>query len=91
MQQGRLDGDSEKAVLKVEGPIVSEWVPVLEAECQRLLETNKELILDFSSVTYIDSRGVKALQGLSLEIINCTRLIEETLESCGGCGSSRAQ
>ena len=81
-----LGEDSQKLVLKVEGQIVSDWVPLLDKECRRLLEAN-ELVLDFSCITYIDSHGIEMLRKLPVEIVNCSRLIEDMLESCGGCGS----
>lgn len=55
------DGASN-VILKVEGKIVSDWVGVLEQECQAWLRQGCRVSLDFSLVSYIDNGGVQALK-----------------------------
>lgn len=69
-------------VLKAEGQIVAEWVPVLEAECRELLGTDQVVVLDLGAVSYLDTRAVGLLRRLTggpLKLVNCSPLIEELL------------
>lgn len=50
--------------LKVEGQVVGDWVPILDATCGTWLAQNKHVLLDFSDVTFIDRSGVEALRRL---------------------------
>ncbi len=68
--------------LKVEGRIVSEWVPVLEQECLKWLRAKPEVLLDFSEVTFIEHNGVAMLKRIAsqnLRHINCSELIDMLL------------
>ena len=68
--------------LKVEGRIVAAWVSILKRVCLASLE-DQSLVLDFSSVTFIDSPGVQMLRQLPparASIINCPSLIENLLK-----------
>jgi anti-anti-sigma regulatory factor len=68
--------------LKLEGRIVSQWVAVLEQECLLLRQKKQNVVLDFSSVTFIDSQGIEMLKQLlsqKIKIINCPAFILETL------------
>jgi len=72
------------ATLRVEGRVVTEWVPVLERECWLALQGNGHVRLDLSAVTFVDDRGVAALRRLgsnALEIINCPEFIGELLRT----------
>jgi anti-anti-sigma regulatory factor len=76
------DRSPVQPMLRVEGRIVSDWVGVLERECQLAFEGKRRVALDLSAVTFIDQRGVAALKRLSadaLELINCPEFIEELL------------
>ena len=69
--------------LKVEGQIISEWVPILEKEALASLQNKEEVVLDFSEVTFINQKGVEMLKKISAEnirIINCSPLIEGLLK-----------
>lgn len=74
--------------LLVEGRIVSEWVGVLEGECQQLrLEPHRQLALDLTAVTFIDPSGVSALRRLAsggVAIVNVPEFIEALLRGDGG-------
>ncbi len=52
----------EEVVLKVEGWISKETVPVLEEEGERWLEKTRCLVLDLSGVRFIDDAGLEVLQ-----------------------------
>ena len=76
-------GESPSLItLKVEGQIISEWVPVLEKEALASLQNKEEVVLDFSEVTFINQKGVEMLKKISAEnirIINCSPLIQDLL------------
>lgn len=72
--------------LKVEGRIVSEWVPVLKEECLRALRERQQVRLDLSDVSFIDRRGaemLKQIESENLQIINCPALIQDLLTAEG--------
>ncbi len=72
--------------LKLEGRIVSDWVPLLEHECLTALRANRQVRLDFSEVTFIDRSGMAMLQRLAaarVEIINASAFTEALLARAG--------
>ena len=75
--------DSTTVTMKLEGKLASDWVPLLEGECLTCLKANRKVLLDFSEVTFVDSRGaeiVKKLAGDGIKIVDCCELIKELLE-----------
>ena len=75
-----------ETTLSVEGRIVSEWVPVLEHECQQALRDTPRVQLDLAAVTFIDARGVQVLRRLVTEgvaVINCREFIDALLNGDG--------
>jgi len=72
--------------LKLEGRVVSDWVPLLREECLRILREQKKLWLDFSDVSFVDDRGVemlKAIAGEGVRLMNCSPLVESLLQEGG--------
>jgi anti-anti-sigma regulatory factor len=51
---------SSDITLKLEGKVVSDWVPLVREECLRILKEKKGVWLDCSDVTFVDDRGVDA-------------------------------
>jgi anti-anti-sigma regulatory factor len=79
--------DSTEVVLKAEGQIVAEWVPLLEAECRELLGTDRRVMLDLGDVSYLDRRAVRMLRELTrgdLGLLNCPPLVAELLTEDAG-------
>ena len=71
--------------LKIEGRIGAAWVSILKRVCLDSLE-DQSLVLDFSSVTFIDTLGIEMLRQLPparASIINCSGLIENLLKGEG--------
>ena len=83
----RVD-DTTNVTLKMEGQIASDWISVLESECLSVIRDERELVLDFSGVAFIDAEGAKMLNRLksstvppeSLQIINSSPFIADLLE-----------
>lgn len=69
----RAKDSRSRTTLKLEGRLAAEWVALLERECSRLLRSRATVILDFSSVTYIDRAGAQALVRLTRRgvVIRC--------------------
>ena len=78
----RTTPNGSEIVLKAEGQIVAEWVGLLETECQELLATDRQVVLDLAEVSYLDHAAVRVVRELtrgSLRLINCPPLVEELL------------
>jgi anti-anti-sigma regulatory factor len=72
--------------LKLEGTVVSNWVPLLREECLRVLKEKKRVWLDFSDVTFVDDRGVEMLKAVVAEgvkLLNCSPLVGSLLQEEG--------
>ncbi|MBI2186201.1 MAG: STAS domain-containing protein [Acidobacteria bacterium] len=68
--------------VRVEGRVLADSVSLLETECRRHLSSGHKVVLDFSGVTVIDSRGAAVVRGLkrhNLELTECWPLIEEQI------------
>ena len=71
--------------LKLEGEIVSEWIPLLRQQCEASLREGRKIALDFSEVRFLDCRAVDMLTALDRErirIIRCPQLIEDMMNEC---------
>ncbi len=80
----RVNESPQRVTMKVEGQIASDCVSVIEQECLTSMQGNQKVVLDFSDVTFIDSRGMlmlKRIKGGNLKIINCSDLIDDCLKS----------
>lgn len=70
----------QEVILLLEGQIVAEWVELLEAECLTLLQTDQNVLLDLSQVSYLDRRAARLLRDLaarSVQLINCPPLVAQ--------------
>lgn len=68
--------------MAIEGRIVSEWINVVETECQRLLAQGNNVVLDFSAVNFVGEDGVSMIQRLIAEgcrIKNCPSFIQQII------------
>lgn len=82
----KMAENNSSVTLKPEGRIVSDWVPILEANISRYLQEKGRLLLDFSEVRFIDEQGVKMLKQVTVsgvEIINCPAFIEALVKGGG--------
>ena len=73
--------------LKVEGQVVGDWVPILDATCGTWLAQNKHVLLDFSDVTFIDGSGVtviRRLLGDRVRIVGASGFVQALLGLGGG-------
>lgn len=72
--------------VRAEGRVISDWVAVLERECQMALAQAQRVEIDLSGVTFIDGRGVEMLRRLRagrLGIVNCSPFLEDLLSGGG--------
>jgi hypothetical protein len=72
--------------LKVEGALVGDWVPLLEAECLCHLDARKLVELDFAGVSFVDRDGVAMVRGLvatGVQVLGATALVNALLGRSG--------
>lgn len=68
--------------MAIEGRIVSEWISVVETECQGLLLKQQNVLLDFSGVNFVGADGVRMIRRLiakGCRIKNCPSFIQQIL------------
>jgi anti-anti-sigma regulatory factor len=68
--------------VEIEGRIVSEWINVVETECQGLLAQGHKVVLDFSAVNFVGADGIRMIRRLitkGCRIQNCPSFIEQVL------------
>ena len=68
--------------LKVEGALVTDWVPVLEGACVGHLDQRKRVELDFEDVSFLDREAVTAVRELiakGVTILRPTPLVRDLL------------
>ena len=68
--------------MKIEGRIVSDWIHVVESECQKLLAQGKTLSLDLSGVNFVGAEGVLMIRRLidqGCALANCPLFIHHVL------------
>jgi anti-anti-sigma regulatory factor len=71
--------DKKAVILRLDGKVVGEWVSGLEKLCLHYRdEENKNIVLDFSGVTFIDNKGVDMLWKIKngrIKMVNCSPFI----------------
>lgn len=83
--------EGKKLTVKIEGRLDTNTTPQAERELMESVENVKELILDFESLDYISSAGLRLLLMLqkkmsvqgSMKIINANDLVKEIFEVTG--------
>ncbi len=79
----KIAEDSSTITMKLEGKLASDWVPLLETECLSCLKEKREVLLDFSDVTFVDGRGAMVLEKLAakkIKVVACSDLIKELIK-----------
>ncbi len=79
----KIAEDSSTITMKLEGKLASDWVPLLETECLSWLKEKREVLLDFSDVTFVDGRGAVVLEKLAakkIKVVACSDLIKELIK-----------
>jgi ABC-type transporter Mla MlaB component len=77
-----MNDGPEMILLKIEGTLTQDSLPVLEEELRQALAVAERVRLDLHDVVYIDPPGVGALRRLPrerAEIVDCTPLIKDLL------------
>jgi ABC-type transporter Mla MlaB component len=76
-----MNDGPEMILLKIEGTLTQDSLPVLEEELHHALAAAEHVRLDLRDVVYIDPPAVVALRRLPnrAEIVDCTPLIKELL------------
>jgi anti-anti-sigma regulatory factor len=78
-----ITATDSSTTLKLEGKISSEWVALLDRECRNVMSRKLPVVLDMTSVTYMDGNGVALLRSLSrhqVTFIHRSRFIQELLD-----------
>jgi len=76
----RVTPKPDEVILVLEGRLYGEWVELLEDECAQLLRTDRRVLLDLASVSFVDRRGARLLRDLAMgrvSLINCPPLVDE--------------
>ena len=79
----RTNRHPDEIVLVLEGQLIGAWVGLLEEECVQLLLTERRVLLDLASVTFVDRRGARLLRDLAERtagLINCPPLVKELVK-----------
>ena len=88
----KVTKDGSSAVLAIEGRIDTNTSPELQTEILKAFQSSKAVILDFASVPYISSAGLRALligqktaasKGASMELKNVSPAVYSILDSVG--------
>jgi len=59
-----VNATERTTTMKIEGRIVSDWISVVETECQNLLAQGKTIFLDLSDVNFVGAEGVAMIRRL---------------------------
>lgn len=76
----RTTPNPDEVVVILEGRLYGEWVELLEDECEQLRRTERRVLVDLASVSYVDRRGARLLRELprrGVALVNCPPLVDE--------------
>jgi ABC-type transporter Mla MlaB component len=72
--------------LRLEGRLAAQWVELLAASCQQILQDKGDLQLDLAGVSFADHAGAALLRRLRQQQIalhNCSPFLQEQLKQPG--------
>ena len=74
--------DDKTITLKLEGKLIGVWITYLDRKCAYRKKKGYTVVLDFSGVTFIESRGVAMLERIKddrVRAVNCSPFIRSIL------------
>lgn len=74
-------GDGGPTV-RLAGRIIGAWVGELAHECERLLHSDRRLVVDLAAVSFVDRHGAELLRGLSgrnVSLLHCSPFVAAQL------------
>jgi anti-anti-sigma regulatory factor len=70
-------------ILRLDGRIVGQWVEVLRESCEQVFQSNGDVTLDLTGVSFADHDGVRLLRQLDqrqVRLINCSQFLQEQMK-----------
>ena len=82
----RGEGESEGAVLRLDGQVIGPWVEELVRACEPILASGNRLSLDLGSVSFLSREGVGLvwkLRDRRVRLLHCSAFVAEQLKRPG--------
>lgn len=82
----RTHETADVVTLKVEGVLVTDWIPVLERACMAHLDQRQRVELEFEDVSFLDGEAVTAVRALlarGVTLLHPTPLVRHLLARHG--------
>ncbi len=76
-------GSNSRPTLRLEGKLLEPWADELVRACDQLARQRHELRLDLSSLTFVDTAGIRLLTDLihgGTVIVACSGFVAELLQ-----------
>jgi anti-anti-sigma regulatory factor len=73
----------DSTILRLDGRIVGQWVEVLRESCEQVFQSNGDVTLDLTGVSFADHDGVRLLRQLDqrqVRLINCSQFLQEQMK-----------
>ncbi len=73
----------DSTILRLDGRIVGQWVEVLRESCEQVFQSNGQVTLDLTGVSFADHDGVRLLRQLDqrqIRLINCSQFLQEQMK-----------
>jgi len=74
---------NNSTALRLDGSITGQWVELLRSSCERAFQSDGQVILDLTGVSFADQDGVWLLRKLEqrqVTIINCSPFLREQIK-----------
>ena len=76
------ESNAEVVTLRLEGKVAEDSVELLASSCAEVLTGPRQLILDFSGVSFVDKRGIELIHKLASSraaVVNCSGFVAHQL------------
>ena len=80
----KLEESTEQVGLKIEGRLISTWLPLFQHECQKACQESTPVLLDLSQVTFVDEPGIHLLRSYAQDhrfVVQTSDFIQHLLSS----------
>jgi len=81
----RVADSNQVVTLQLDGSVAGQWIELLRASAESVLEEGRQLTIDLENICFIDCEGlalIKSLMGQGVQQVNAPLFVADQLRKC---------